>query len=299
MDINYEYYKIFFYVAKYRSFTKAANALYANQPNITRIIKNLENELGCSLFIRSNHAVSLTAEGEKLYSHIKIAIEHIQTGEDELSRDRTLQSGTVSIGATENTLHYVLLPLLKDFRTRYPKIIIKVTNHNTTQAVNALKNGFVDLAIVTSPVHLDKSLTATDIRHFQEYAVGSALYFHLSNRKISIKELSGYPLISLGRDSMSYELYSRFFMENGAVLNPNIEVATTDQILSMVKNDLGIGFVPEYFIGEPTKHNLHILNLVPPIPTRTICLIKKNDQPLSIAAKTLEQMILKTSDDSS
>lgn len=296
MNVNYEYYKIFYYVAKYRSFTKAANALYANQPNVTRIVKNLESELGCPLFVRSNHSVTLTPEGEKLFAHIKVAVEHIQIGEEELSSDQNLQSGTVSIGATENTLHYVLLPLLKDFRTRYPDINIKVTNHNTTQAVNALENGFVDFAVVTSPVHLSKSLTAAEILNFQEYAVGSSAFSRLAERQVTVKEISEYPLISLGKDSMSYELYSRFFMENGAVLTPNIEVATTDQILSMVKNDLGIGFVPEYFIADPRSlKDLYVINLIPPAPTRTICLIKKTDRPLSIAAGTLERMILKLS----
>lgn len=66
MIINYDYYKIFYYVAKYKSFTQAANVLYNNQPNITRSIKNLERDLNCTLFIRNNRMVSLTPEGEKL-----------------------------------------------------------------------------------------------------------------------------------------------------------------------------------------------------------------------------------------
>ena len=67
MNINYEYYKVFYYVAKYKSFTAAARVLFNNQPNITRMMKKLEEEIGCSLFIRQRHGVSLTPEGEKLY----------------------------------------------------------------------------------------------------------------------------------------------------------------------------------------------------------------------------------------
>ena len=62
MYINYEHYRIFYYVAKYRSFTQAASALLNNQPNITRTIKNLEDALGCTLFVRSNRGVTLTPE---------------------------------------------------------------------------------------------------------------------------------------------------------------------------------------------------------------------------------------------
>ena len=101
MNITYDYYRIFYYVAKYHSFTQAANILFSSQPNVTRAIKNLENELGCTLFVRSNKRVELTPEGEALYEHISLAFEHIQAGEEEISQKRSLQKGVVSIGATE------------------------------------------------------------------------------------------------------------------------------------------------------------------------------------------------------
>ena len=60
MNVNYEYYKIFYYVAKYSNFTKAAHALGNSQPNITRAMNCLEQQLGCSLFIRNNRGIQLT-----------------------------------------------------------------------------------------------------------------------------------------------------------------------------------------------------------------------------------------------
>ncbi len=73
MDINFEHYKIFYYVAKYENITKAATALGSNQPNVTRIMKLLESQLGCRLFVREPRGISLTKEGELLYSHVEIA----------------------------------------------------------------------------------------------------------------------------------------------------------------------------------------------------------------------------------
>ena len=119
MNINYEYYRVFYYVVKYQNFTQAAIALMNNQPNITRIIKNLEKELGCTLFIRSNRGVKLTQEGEKLYSHIRIAVEQIELGEELLSMDKTLQSGIISIGTSEVALRCFLLPVLNQFHQLY------------------------------------------------------------------------------------------------------------------------------------------------------------------------------------
>ena len=100
MFVSYDYYRIFYNVAKYGSFTAAAEALMGNQPNITRAVKNLESELGCTLFVRSNKGVRLTPEGEKLYARVAVAVENLQAAENELALDRSMESGIVSIGVT-------------------------------------------------------------------------------------------------------------------------------------------------------------------------------------------------------
>ena len=67
MAIPYDYYRLFYYVAQCRSFTRAAKVLENNQPNITRCMNNLEQDLGCKLFIRTSRGISLTPEGLRLY----------------------------------------------------------------------------------------------------------------------------------------------------------------------------------------------------------------------------------------
>ena len=70
MNINYDYYRIFYFVAKYGNISQAAKLLLNNQPNLTRTIKNLESELGCPLFSRTNRGMRLTPEGQKLYDRL-------------------------------------------------------------------------------------------------------------------------------------------------------------------------------------------------------------------------------------
>ena len=94
MYVDWEYYKIFYYVAKYQNFTKAARVLGNNQPNITHSMNRLESQLNCVLFIRSNRGVTLTPEGEMLYSRIASAAVQIQDAEEELSASATLEHGT-------------------------------------------------------------------------------------------------------------------------------------------------------------------------------------------------------------
>lgn len=293
MYINYDYYRIFYYVAKYQNFTQAANVLMNNQPNVTRTIKNLENELGCTLFVRSNRGVRLTPEGEKLYSHIKIAVEQIQTGEEELSMAKSLQSGVVSISVTEVALRCFLLPVLKDYQQRYSGVKLRVSNHSTPQAIATLKNGLADIALVTTPIGNLNSLKSKNIMEVNEVAVCGTAFADFAKRTISIHELAEFPVISLGMHTKTYELYSEWFLQHGLDFSPSIEASTADQILPMVKNNLGIGFVPHDFLSESDTEGIIPIQLKETIPPRSVCLVKKADQTLSIAAKELEKMILK------
>lgn len=292
MYINYEYYRVFYYAAKYQSFTRAARLLMNNQPNVTRIIKNLESELGCTLFSRSSRSVSLTPEGEKLYSHISIAVEHISAGEKELELRKKLQSGVISIGASEVALHIFLLPILKQFRQLHSDIHIQVANYSTPQAVNALENELVDLAVVTSPVALSKNTDLTALKSFQEIPVCGASFARHAPQIQTLKDLTEYPLISLGKQTGTYDFYSGWFQEQGLVFTPDIEAATADQILPMVQNDLGIGFIPEEFLPKhPQQQGIFRIHLQEKIPSRSVCMLKHKTRPLGIAALEMEKML--------
>ena len=80
--ITYDYYRIFYFVARYKSFTKAAKMLGNNQPNITRCMNILEQELKCTLFLRFTRGISLTPEGKKLYEPVAIADDQLQFGQE-------------------------------------------------------------------------------------------------------------------------------------------------------------------------------------------------------------------------
>ena len=292
MNISYDYYRIFYYVAKYGSFTQAANMLLNNQPNITRSMKTLESELGCTLFLRTNKGVTLTSEGEALYSHISLAFEHIQTGEEEIAANKGLQKGIVSIGATEISLRCFLLPILNDYRKKYPGIRIKISNFSTPQALSALKNGLADFAVVTTPTECSAELQVTRVTSIREVAVcGEALWGRMGNRILEWKDLIHCPIVSPGKGRSTHAFYTELFAEHGLSFAPDIEVSTADQILPIVRHNLGIGFVPEQFLyDEP--NGIYRLTLKEQIPAREICVVIKKGRTPSLAAKELGKMML-------
>jgi len=291
MNISYDYYRVFYYVAKYKSFTSAAGVLLNNQPNITRMMKKLEDELGCTLFIRQRYGIALTPEGEKLYAHISVAFEHILCGEQEIAKDKSLQSGIVTIAASEIALHCVLLPILKKFRKMYPGIRIRISNHSTPQAIDVLKKGLADFAIVTEPFELPAGLLSNVLRSIQEVPVCSSAFSLSTGTSLTNEQMKQYPLIGLGEKTSSFTFYSDYFNKIGISFSPEVEAATADQILPMIKSDLGIGFVPTDFLKKENMENLIILNMEPPLSKRNICIVKRKDTSLSIAASELKQLI--------
>ena len=279
MNIPFDYYKIFYYVAKNKSFTKAAEELYISQPNITRTIKNLEERLDSSFFSRNNHAVNLTPEGEEFYKRISIAINQIEKAEKELLLKSDLDIGYISLGASEVALHSILIPCLCKFNSLYPNIKIKLLNYTTFKALEALKNGLCDVIIVSSPIINDDNLEVIKVGEFQDYLVCSNSYYE--KNKININELNSLNLISLDSQTATYKFFSDLFLKHHTLYQPNIEIETVDQILPLLNNNLGIAFLPEMFINESLKK----VNLDIKIPSREIYLIKLANSNLNAATK--------------
>ena len=296
MNLSYDNYRIFYYVAKYQGFTHAALALGNNQPNVTRSIKNLEQALGCKLFVRSNRGVLLTPEGEKLYAHVSLAFQHIQAGEAELIASQSLESGVVTIAASEIALHYCLLHVLKAYRTKYPGVRIRVFNNSSPQAVDVLKNGLADFAVVTASHDFPKTIRRRRIMDVQELPVAGAPFSFLREKSLTLKELAGYPLVGLAPNTSTFDFYSQLFGTQGLNFQPDVEAATADQILPMIKSGLGIGFVPTAFAQDDIlSGNVFVLQLNQTIPTRSIYFLKQTNQPLNLAAKELEAMLMNKS----
>ena len=144
MNSNFEYYKIFYYVAKYENLTKAATVLKTSQPAVTRTIHKLENELGCRLFTRSKTGMQLTPEGRTFYGYVAAGCAQFFKGENDLSNLISLENGTIYISATETALHCYLFQAMEEFNSLYPNVRFKILNNSTTESVNAVKEGKVE-----------------------------------------------------------------------------------------------------------------------------------------------------------
>lgn len=260
MDINFEYYKVFYYAAKYGNITKAAAALGSSQPNVTRVLKLLESQLDCRLFVREARGISLTEEGKNLYSHVEIAYRHLLNAQEELCRQGLKGGGTVEIGATETALHLFLLDRLHDFKMKYPLIKIKIHNHTTMETMRQLVSGRLDFAVITAPFEAPKSVYCEKVMEFTEILVGGRQYEDFGHKPLELGDVRDCSWVGLGRGTVTYEVYRNFFIENKVDMELDMEVATSDLLLPLIEHNLGIGFVPER-MAEPLLRERRLVKI--------------------------------------
>ena len=255
---------------------------------MTRVMKLLESQLGCRLFIREARGISLTEPGKLLYSHVEVAYRHLVNAQEEIGRLGSLSSGTVEIGATETALHLFLLNALHDFRSEYPEIKIKIHNHSTPETMRYLVSGKLDFAVVTMPYELPETVSCTKILEFEEILVGGIQYTDLSETVLELKNIKKYSWIGLGRESATYCLYKDFFIGHGVDYELDMEVATSDLMLPLIENNFGIGFVPkELALPLLSEKKLVQIQINHRIPKRSIQVVSDKRRGKSSAADTL------------
>lgn len=286
MDINYELYKVFYYVASSLSFSEASKKLFISQSAVSQSIKTLEQKLGQTLFIRSTKKVQLTPSGALLLKHIEPAINLISRGESQLLDSGTLGLGQLHIGASDTICRYFLLPYLRQFHKRFPGVPIKVTNASSIQCVDLLEQRKVDLIVTNFPnSHLNHAYIQKTVRIFSDVFIANPAYFDLKQQEIPFEELQKYPIMMLDRNSTTSEFLHNIFLQHQLDLIPEVELSSNDLLIDMARIGLGIAFIPDFCLTRESR-DLFILKTREKMPTRQI--IVSVNTTLPVPASTEE-----------
>ena len=286
MDINYELYKVFYYVAKTLSFSEASKQLYISQSAVSQSIKSLETKLNQHLFVRSTKKVKLTPEGEMLFKHIEPAINLIIRGENQILDANTLNGGQLRIGASDTICRYYLVPYLKEFHSHFPNVHIKVTNQTSARCVDLLDNGQVDLIVTNYPnPRVNTVSNVRQVKEFKDIFIANIKNFsYLQNKALRLEELLAYPILMLDKQSMTSEFLHSLFQQRQLDLVPEVELSSNDLLIDLARIGLGIAFVPDFCLPE-NDSELFQIQTTEILPTRQL-IVGYNDQvPISEAAK--------------
>lgn len=288
MENNLNLYYIFYTVALHKNISGAAKELYISQPAISKAISKLEQSLDVILFHRSSRGVTLTMEGELLFTQVQTAFSAIRHGEEQLKKVNELGISQISIGVSITLCKYVLLPYLQQFVKDNPHIKVTITCHPTMETLRDIDNSVTDIGVVGIP-SLPNGLTYIPFREIQDTFVTTDRY--LENLKIRVGNdrkaiLNNATFMMLNKENISRKYVDMYLSSHQITMDNIIEINTMDLLIELAKIDLGIACVIKDFVkDELDDHSLTEASLGRAIPKRKLGLVYKDDTIMTNAMK--------------
>ena len=277
-NINFELFKVFYYVVKNNNLSKAAKELFISQPAVTQSIKKLEEEIGYKLFYRTKSGMNLTKDGEILYNFLKKPIEALSDGKKYLLNINNSNSLTIKIGGSATLIKYSLLPILKEFNKSFPNVKFEIFQDVSSNLINMLDNDLLDLVLLSINHENKYDKRILIIEEAQDVFCYKKDSFDFGNKKFSIKELNNLPLLLQSTHSTARKFLDNITANEHITLKSSYNLASYGLVLSFIKEGLGVGFVNYNHVkNDIEKGTLSILNTDFKIPTRKIglCVNKK------------------------
>ncbi len=205
---------------------------------------------------------------------------------------RNLELGEVHIGASDMTLQFYLLPFLEKFHERYPDIKVTVSNGPTPETLEVLQEGKIDFGVVSTPFEKAGDVEAIQVREIEDVFVAGRRFIACKNKTLDLQELEGLPMIFLEGNTSTRSYMNDYLRENGIVLQPEFELATSDMVVQFALRNLGVGCVVRDFAREALESGrLFELRFNKMIPKRTICVVRSGRAVLPTAAEKLLEIM--------
>jgi DNA-binding transcriptional LysR family regulator len=290
--MNMEWYRIFLHTARSGNLTRAAEQLYITQPSVSYAIKQMEAELGLSLFHRLSKGVELTVEGKVLLDYVEQAFALLDAGDQKMSALKQLSGGDVHICASGSLFKHVLLPQLNEYRAAYPDVHIRLSHGKTSEIARRLREGLIDCGIVHLPLD-DRLLDIKPFRMLQDTFVVGEAYREYSRSAMSAADMvSSLPLLLLSPGSSTRRYVEQWFAAQGVAIETDMELGSVDLLIEFARQGFGAAFITRSFAAEELAGGkLFEIPTIAPIPPRYIGIATRRDIPLSIAASKFVEML--------
>ena len=295
--VNLDLYRVFYTVAKSGSLTKAAEELYISQPAVSRSIKQLETQLGVTLFTRTHRGMTLSAQGGKvIFAEVVRALGLLEEAENRISEVNNLATGTIRIGASDTIFEYFLADKIADFHERFPSVKIELMADFTPDTIEKLKSDKCDVAFVNLPITADSDLKLYgNCMRLNDIFIAGEKYSSLAEKPISLSALKKYPLILMDENTIARRSLNNFLSSVGVSLTPSIEVGSWDLMKRLVSKGMGIGVIPrEYAMRRLNEKSLYEVKTEVSLPVRSVGILLKKNATISYALHCFIDLFIQT-----
>lgn len=276
MNISLELYKTFYYAAKNKSISKAADEMLLSQPAISKSIKFLEEQMNTTLFIRKRDGVEITKSGKTLYSKIKSAMELINSAEADVKAFTDVKTSIINIGATKMILKNFLIDYIKVFHKKYPSVQIQIHTNKTTELVKKANLGLVDI-IFTDEDKISCSFKKEKIFDLHYAFVVGKDFQYLVNNEIKLDKLSELPLLVLRKENYNSSNVNSFIKKRKLKISPEMVLSSNSLIKDFAVAGMGVGIIIEEYVKNEINNGLLFkLNIKNDIKPRSLNMYYNN-----------------------
>jgi LysR family cyn operon transcriptional activator len=268
-------------------FTKAGQQLHLSQSTVSQHIKLLEEELGCSLFLRVGKRVLVTEAGKILLQYTERIFRDLKNAEMAVKEMNALKRGTVRLGVGPTTLTYRLPPLLRDYTRRFPQIELIVLAGTTEFLLDSLRSENLDLAIVMSTAP-QPGLSITPLGREELVVVLNSKHPLARQQTLQPSDLASLRFILYEKNTAMQNLIDRYFETIGVIPRITMEVENNEAIKSLVRAGLGASILPLCAVaGEPADGQLRVFRVADKPLMRNLSLVSADAENLPKAIQEL------------
>ncbi|MEJ1964662.1 MAG: LysR substrate-binding domain-containing protein [Gammaproteobacteria bacterium] len=284
MNLTLRQFRAFVEVARAGSFTAAASALHLTQSAVSATVRELESQLGLAVLDRTTRRVTLTESGTQLLQVAERVLRDVDSAVTEAKGLLDKSRGHVVVAASPLAAATLLPQMIAGFSQVYPKVTIELHDVLTDQILHSVRGGTADIGIGT----FEKSHTELELSTLYEDVLGVVLpstHRLARHRSLRWRQLSGEPLIALGRSSAFRPLIDSVMSGQGIGTGEvRFEVGYMGTAVALVEAGLGLSVLPERAAALIKSNAARFRRLTAPVVSRPVTLVTRAGRSLSPAA---------------
>lgn len=234
----------FIHVAELGSFTKAAEQLGYSQSTVSFQIKQLEEELGCLLFERINHTITLTERGHELVSYAHGVRALMDEFKENLTKEEL--SGSIHIVTPDSICDDMINSHYIDFHEKYPSISIRFTTGDSALMLDMLDHNEADFIITLDSRLYNKDYIIAKEQPLSMHFVAKAASKFAGKKKLSVKDIVDEPFILTEHGQGYRRVLDRELAKMSLEITPVLEIGRTDIITAMIAGNNMVSFLPDF-----------------------------------------------------
>jgi len=283
--------EFFVKVVEEGSFSKAAERVYRTQPAVSIAVRRFEEEIGASLFERSQKTPTLTEVGELVYDYAKRILSLRDQTLEAVAEVQALKRGRVRIGANESTSLYLLPHIILDYRALHPNVMVEIFRHTSDRLPREVLDRNLDFALMAyEPV--DGDLESFEILRDELVLVMNPEHPLAQSGSVTVEELGKEAFLAHNVKTGSRFKVIETFAQHHTTLNITLELATIETIKRFVQLKIGVAFVPRMCVAEELERGTLVTVPVEDLTyVRTLWVTHRREMTFSPAASAFLEIL--------